>query len=118
MNRNATTRRLGIAGIAAGAATALALGGLGAATPAGATPRTSASVSDDTLTVLGSSASESLALRLAAGDPNTLQVDFGDDGSAEFTIDRSGVAKITLDRVATDLQAGTIGLFVDGVAVR
>ena len=56
-------------------------------------------------------------MRLQAGQPGFLQVDVGDDGSAEFTIDRSGVAKIKLDRVASDLQAGTIGLFVDGVAV-
>jgi hypothetical protein len=65
----------------------------------------------------GSGAGEPIAVRLQAAQPGFLQVDVGDDGSAEFTIDRSGVAKITLDRVASDLQAGTIGLFVDGVAV-
>jgi len=107
MNRNATTRRLGIA---AGAAAALALGGLGAAAPAGATPRTSASVSGDTLTVSGSSASESLALRLAAGDSNTLQVDFGDDGSAEHSFDRS-----TFSSIEVSLRSGTDRFRVDQV---
>ena len=107
MNRNATTRRLGIA---AGAAAALALGGLGAAAPAGATPRTSASVSGDTLTVSGSSASESLALRLAAGDPNTLQVDFGDDGSAEHSFDRS-----TFSSIEVSLRSGNDRFRVDQV---
>ena len=81
-------RRLGLA---AGAAAMLAVG-LAAASPAGAA--TSASVSNDTLTVNGDSGADRIALRLAAGAAGTLQVDFGDDGSAEHSFDRSTFSRI------------------------
>jgi hypothetical protein len=90
INRKTSALRLGVA---AGSAAALAVG-LVAAGPAGATPRTSAQVAGDTLVVSGSSASESLALRLAAGDANTLEVDFGNDGSAEHSFDRTTFSSI------------------------
>jgi hypothetical protein len=90
-NRKTATRRLGLA---AGSAAALATVGLAAAGPAGAAPRTSAQVVGDTLVVSGSSAGESLALRLAAGDANTLEVDFGADGSAEHRFDRTSFGSI------------------------
>lgn len=106
MHRNTTTWRLGLA---AGAAAALAAG-LVAGGPAGATSRTSASVSGDTLTVTGSSAGESLALRLAAGDANTLEVDFGDDGSAEHRFDRS-----TFSSIDVSLRSGSDRFRVDQV---
>jgi hypothetical protein len=48
-----------------------------------------AHVDDDVLTVQASGGDDRLALRLAAGAPNTLQVDFGDDGTAEESFDRS-----------------------------
>ena len=48
-----------------------------------------ANVQHGTLEINGDRASDKLALRLAAGDPNTLQVDVGDDGTADFSIDRS-----------------------------
>jgi hypothetical protein len=67
-------------------------------------------VAGDTLTVVGSSRGESLALRLAAGDPNTLQVDFGDDGSAEKSFDRS-----TFDTVEVFLRSGNDRFRVDQV---
>jgi hypothetical protein len=105
-NCNARRRRVGIA---AGAATALAVG-LIAAGPAGAASRTSASVSGDTLTVTGSSASESLALRLAAGDANTLEVDFGDDGSADQSFDRS-----TFSSIEVFLRSGNDRFKVDQI---
>jgi len=111
-NRKTTTGRLGLA---AGAAAALAVG-LVAAGPAGAigatgaTSRTSASVSGDTLGVRGSSASESLALRLAPGDANTLQVDFGDDGTAEHSFDRS-----TFTSIEVSLRSGSDRFRVDQV---
>ena len=119
INGKARTGRLGLA---AGAAAALTVG-LVAAGPAGAAPRTSASVSDDTLVVNGSSASEALALRLAAGDANTLQVDFGNDGSAEHSFDRSTFSSIEVflrsghDQFLVDQVNGTFtdeGLTVDG----
>ena len=77
MNKRAMIRRAPIG--VAGAVAALAIG---FASPASAAS-TSASVANDTLTVSGSSASESIALRLSVSDPNQLEVDFGDDGSAE-----------------------------------
>ena len=115
----------GRVGRAAGVATALALGLLaaGPAGPAGATPRTSATVSGDTLFVRGSSASESLALRLAAGDANTLEVDFGDDGSADHRFDRTRFSSINVslrsghDRFRVDQVNGAFAdesLTVDG----
>ncbi len=112
ITRKTTTGRLGLA---AGAAAALAVGLVaagpaGAAGAAGATSRTSASVSGDTLDVRGSSASESLALRLAPGDTNTLQVDFGDDGSAEHSFDRS-----TFSSIEVSLRSGQDRFRVDQV---
>jgi hypothetical protein len=80
-------------------------------------------VSGDTLVVNGSSASEALALRLAAGDANTLEVDFGDDGSAEHSFDRSTFSSIEVflrsghDQFRVDQVNGTFtdeGLTVDG----
>ena len=56
----------------------------------------SATVSDGTLTVLGTNASDRLALRLAAGQPNVLQVDFGDDGTADQSFDRSTFTAINV----------------------
>ncbi len=48
------------------------------------------------LSVEGTRADDRIALRLKAGDPNTLQVDFGDDGSAEFEFPRANVAAIAV----------------------
>jgi hypothetical protein len=89
--RNAQPSRLALA---TGAAAAL-VAGFVAAGPAGATGAsvphspTSASVNADKLTITGTERGDTLALRLAAGDPNTLEIDFGDDGSAEQRFDRS-----------------------------
>ena len=58
-----------------------------AAGPAAAA--TSASVSNDTLTVNGDSGDDRIAPRPGVGAAGTLQVDFGDDGSAEHSFDRS-----------------------------
>jgi hypothetical protein len=88
MNSKLTARRLGLA---AGAAAMLAVG-LATAGPAAAA--TSASVSNDTLTVNGDSGDDRIALRLAAGAAGTLQVDFGDDGSTEHSFDRSTFSRI------------------------
>ena len=53
-------------------------------------------VDDDVLFVHGSGGPDRLALRLAAGAPNTLQVDFGDDGTAEASFERSTFATIVV----------------------
>jgi Ca2+-binding RTX toxin-like protein len=80
------------------------------ASPVGATQSPSASVASDTLTVEGTNASELLALRLQAGAPGVLDVDFGDDGSADFSFDRA-----TFSRIDVFLRAGDDQFRVDQV---
>jgi Ca2+-binding RTX toxin-like protein len=80
------------------------------ATPAAASQSPSAYVSYDTLTVTGTNAADVLALRLAAGQPNTLQVDFGDDGAAEFSFDRT-----TFSKIDVSLRSGNDQYRVDQV---
>jgi Ca2+-binding RTX toxin-like protein len=76
------------------------------------------------LKVKGTRASDAIALRLKAGDPGTLQVDFGDNGSADFSFARNKIAKIAIDaragndRVRIDDSNGaftdTIPTTIDG----
>jgi hypothetical protein len=54
------------------------------------------------LKIRGTRASDAIALRLKAGDPGTLQVDFGNDGSADFSFARNKIAKIAVDARAGD----------------
>jgi Ca2+-binding RTX toxin-like protein len=49
------------------------------------------------LTVNGTTAADRIALRLQAGQPGILEVDFGDDGSAEFSFERTEIAQIVVD---------------------
>jgi hypothetical protein len=49
------------------------------------------------LTVEGTNEGDRIALRLQAGQPGILQVDFGDDGSAEFSFERRQIAQIVVD---------------------
>jgi Ca2+-binding RTX toxin-like protein len=73
-------------------ALAVAGAGLAAALTFGATPALAAytaQVSNGTLQVTGNAASDTLALRLAPGDPQTLQLDVGDDGTTDFAFDRA-----------------------------
>jgi Ca2+-binding RTX toxin-like protein len=55
-----------------------------------------ASLEHGLLSIEGTRADDRIALRLKAGDPNTIQVDFGDDGSAEFQFPRMNVAAIAV----------------------
>ena len=89
---------------------AMAALAVGAAGPASAASPNSVSVANDTLTVTGSSASESIALRLAPAQPNTLQVDFGDDGSADASVDRT-----TFSHIRVLLKPGNDSFRVDQV---
>jgi hypothetical protein len=95
--------RIGLAATAALgftlATAAPAFAGPGAAPPTG-----SASVANDTLTVTGTSAGDRLVLRLAAGDPNTLQIDFGDDGSTDASFDRGTFSTINVSLLGGDDQ--------------
>jgi len=71
------------------------------------------------LTVTGTRASDRIALRLAAGHPDVLQVDVGDDGSANFSFDRSSVAKIVVDGLAGDDSIRideSNGVFTDSIS--
>jgi Ca2+-binding RTX toxin-like protein len=58
-----------------------------------------AGVQGTTLQITGDGASDKLSLRLAPGDPNTLQVDVGEDGTVDFAFNRSTFTAI-------DVQAG------------
>jgi RTX calcium-binding nonapeptide repeat (4 copies) len=49
------------------------------------------------LTVEGTNEGDRIALRLQAGQPGILQVDFGDDGSAEFSFERRAITEIAVD---------------------
>jgi RTX calcium-binding nonapeptide repeat (4 copies) len=55
-----------------------------------------AQVTRGTLEVKGGDRDDGVALRLKAGDPNTVQVDIGDDGSADFSFARGDLSAITV----------------------
>ena len=86
-------------------ATAVAALGLGFATQAVAAPaaqekvekRVKAKVKHDTLEIDGTFRSDTIALRLRAGDPDTLELDIGDDGSAERRFDRDRFDEIEVE---------------------
>lgn len=71
-------KRFRTAAIAAGGTLAATL----ALTTAPALAAYTAQIDGDTLNVTGNGAADALALRLAPGDPATLQIDVGDDGTA------------------------------------
>jgi Ca2+-binding RTX toxin-like protein len=82
-----------------------------------------AQITGDTLTVTGNSAPDALALRLAPGDPATLQLDVGDDGTADFAFARSAFRTVDVqagggnDTVRVDQSNGIfpdIGLTLEG----
>jgi len=52
---------------------------------------------DGVLTIKGTNVGERIALRLRAGDPNTLQIDVRDDSTADFSVDRRKVTKIVVE---------------------
>ena len=91
----------GAAGVAAGQGKAAA-----------AHPHGHAKLEHGALIVKGTRAADSIALRLKAGDPDVVQVDFADDGSADFSFDRRGVERIAVkaragdDRVRIDESNG------------
>lgn len=112
-------RLKGLLGAAGGAVLAV---GVAAGGPAGATPRDSASVYGDTLTVDGGRGADTIVLRVAANNANIVEVDFGGDGTADASFDRatftrievlggSGADNIT---IATGLVLAANALSVDG----
>jgi hypothetical protein len=102
--------------LTAGAAAALAIGlaAAGPANSAAATQSPSARVANDTLTVTGTSHSDRIAVRLAAGAAGTLQVDLNDDGIAEHSFDRASFSRIEVfarsgsDQFRVDQSNGVI----------
>ena len=83
--------------------TAVAALGLGFATQAGAAPavkhkqKVEAKVRHDTLEIEGTFRGDTIALRLKAGDPDTLELDVDDDGSAERRFDRDRFDEIEVE---------------------
>jgi Ca2+-binding RTX toxin-like protein len=59
--------------------------------------RSDAKIKHGVLVVKGSHANDAIALRLQAGNPTVLQVDFGDDGYADFNFSRDRFARIVVD---------------------
>ena len=74
---------------------------------------------DGVLTVRGTGASEKIALRLQAGNPEILDVDAGDDGLADFSFDRKEIKAIAVDARPGDdivrIDEGN-GRFTDTIA--
>jgi hypothetical protein len=74
-----------------------------------------------TLRVRGTQANNSIALRLAAGDPTVVQVDLGDNGTADFSFPRPAIESIRVaarggnDRVRID---ETNGAFTNAIPTR
>ncbi len=94
MSHNAVNlRHKALVGAAAAGASLAALLSL-AAQPALAAYH--AGVQGGTLQIVGDNASDKLALRLAPGSPNILQVDVGDDGTPDFSFDRSTFTAINV----------------------
>jgi Ca2+-binding RTX toxin-like protein len=71
------------------------------------------------LAIEGTEASDRIALRLRAGDPDVLEVDVGDDGSADFAFARSKITSIAIDAAEGDdtvrIDEGN-GVFTDTIA--
>jgi Ca2+-binding RTX toxin-like protein len=57
-----------------------------------------------TLVVLGSNANDKLALRLEAGHPKKLEIDFDDDGSADVRVNRKRVDRIRIKTLSGNDQ--------------
>src|SRR6266536_1419856 len=54
------------------------------------------------LTIKGTRESDTVALRVQAGQPGILQVDVGDDGSADFSFERARITAIAVNARAGD----------------
>jgi Ca2+-binding RTX toxin-like protein len=70
------------------------------------------------LRIKGTHESDTVALRLQAGQPGILQVDVGDDGSADFSFDRARITAIAVDaRDGDDIVRidETAGAFTDAI---
>src|SRR5262245_18886539 len=120
-NGSRVVRAVRVAGSARVAVTAAAVAaGLLAGQAHGASPAagTNPGLDNGALTIRGSSGDDTIALRLAAGDPNTLEIDEGDDGTADFSFDRTSVTSISVDaRCGADVVRvdDSNGAFTDSI---
>ena len=103
---SAAARRSGSAGprlVKAALAAGLLTGGLAfGAQAADAHQTVKVKVEHQTLVVKGTKADDRIALRLRAGDPQTLQVDVGDNGSADFQVARDRFSRIRVNAARGD----------------
>lgn len=100
-------RRRSLAALLAAGAALAAGAGIAADNAAAAG---NAQVAGDTLFVSGDGGADRIALRLEAGVPTHLQVDFGDDGTADATFDRA-----TFDRILVQAGRGDDTVRIDDV---
>jgi Ca2+-binding RTX toxin-like protein len=84
------------------------LSGGAAATAGAAQPPYKVKTHNRTLTIAARGAGSGLALRLAAGDPQTLQVDVAGDGSSDYSVARS-----RFDRIAIAAGSGDNRVVID-----
>ena len=110
-------RRLGIVSVAA-----LAFG-FGGSAAAGASPFygsdhhranpdapvASASVANDTLTITGTDGPDNIAISVASGDPNTVNVDLDNDGTTDQHFDRGTFNTVTVLLGAGDDRFAAVG---------
>ena len=97
--------RLAALALVAAAAVAGAAGVAAARGNASASPRAGLPIlNDGIVAVLGTTANDKIALRLAPGNQGVLQVDFGDNGSADKSFPLAGVTTIVLNSLAGDDQ--------------
>ena len=86
INNDSRPRRFRLRAVVAAVALASVIAALPAyASGGGKVSGVRAAVKHGTLNVTGSDGGQQVALRLAAGDPSTIQVDAGNDGSADFS---------------------------------
>jgi Ca2+-binding RTX toxin-like protein len=78
------------------------------ATAGAAPPPYKVKTNHRTLTIAARAAGDGLALRLAPGDPQTLQVDVGGDGTADYSVARS-----RFDRIAVAAGSGNNRVVID-----
>jgi hypothetical protein len=67
-----------------------------------------AAIEQGTLDVKGGDQADAVALRLKAGDPNTVEVDVGDNGSADFSF-----PKVDIDAIKVTLRDGSDSARID-----
>ncbi len=113
-NESQTTRPTRLLGSSLAVAAVVAAGllaGPAGATPSGAQNAAHAHGKDrfkhpklrhGVLTIEGTDAGETIALRLKSGDPDVLQVDVGNDGSADFRVKLKHVTRIVVDAESGD----------------